>query len=219
MPNHRTEFSAPFLVLCEGQGDQGFYERLLSLHRLADKFNVSVPINTGKDGFGEYLGASSGAPTFREFVKAILVIADNDDDPVKAFADVQKQLKDTDHFPVPDADKTVSRRQGVQSIVVLMLPFGRPGNLETLCVEAAEEKWQLTAHIENYLAQTEAKDWGLSKQSKMKMQCVLAATCKKQPDITLAGHWKQKDKYHVPITSKRFDDVVAFLKGFEALVK
>jgi hypothetical protein len=99
-----------------------------------------------------------------------------------------------------------------------MIPHGEKGNLETLCVRAADEKWKLKKPIEDLLSQTPARDWSVGKQSKMLMQCTLASTCKNQPDITLAGHWGQKPEFHVPIDSAHFADIATFLKGFDGLI-
>jgi hypothetical protein len=219
MAGHLTEFSAPSLILCEGKGDTRLYERLLALHGLSAKFDITTPKDHGNGAFGRYLKLiHETSRTFREKVQNILIVSDNDDDPDVSFATIQQQLKDTKVFPVPEAAQQVAKAHGVQSVVILMLPVGKLGNIETICFEAAETKWQLGKHVESYLAQTPANGWGIGKQSKMKMQCVLAATCHDQPDITLAGHWGQKEDFHIPITEKCFDDVVKFLQNFEGLV-
>lgn len=102
------------------------------------------------------------------------------------------------------------------AIVILMVPLDQRGNLESLCVDAAEAKWNLRAKVDLYLEETPARLWGYSKQSKMRMQCILAGTCKTSPDITLAGHWKLEEEFQVPINSSCFDGIVTFLRDFGA---
>jgi hypothetical protein len=99
-----------------------------------------------------------------------------------------------------------------------MIPMGSLGNLETLCLEAAYAKWQLKPALDTFVANSPARDWSLGKQSKMRLQTMLAATNRSQPDTGFAGHWRQPLEFRIPLDHACFDDLVAFLRGFRALI-
>jgi hypothetical protein len=215
-----TEFARPWLILCEGNGDVTFLDKLLLANGLNGDFQVISP-NKGNGAFGAFLRtAHDAAATFRETVQHVILMVDNDDDPSKSFAEIQEQLRTAGGFPVPGAQRELAKGKGYPSIVVLMIPLDRPGNLETLCVEAAEQKWALTTKVAGFMQQTPAKDWGPSKQAKMQLQTIFASTCKYRPDCTLSSHWKHvPDEFHLPITDKAFNEIVDFLRNFGDFVK
>jgi hypothetical protein len=146
------------------------------------------------------------------------VVTDKDDNETESFELVQKQIAKALGFPVPTAERIAAKSVGFPSIVVLMVPLEENGNLETLCLYAAEDKWHLSTALNAFVAETPTKDWGLSKQSKMKLQTTLAATCKGCPDTSFANHWFQNAKYRLPLDHACFDSLVAFLNDFSNLI-
>ncbi len=156
--------------------------------------------------------------TFRENVKAVLIISDNDDDPALSFTEIQDGLRAAGGFGVPEQERIVVQQPGYPAILIFMIPPGEHGNLETLCLPAAYQKWPFKEALDVYVRATPASDWRLGKQSKMRMQALLAAICKKQPDTTFNWHWQLPEKYRVPVTDPCFNDVVGFLNDFEALL-
>ena len=117
------------------------------------------------------------------------------------------------------AERTVAHsKNGLPPVVVLMIPLGAVGNLESLCLAAAHSKFGLQQEFDAFVAQTPAQGWPVGKQAKMRMQTLLASTNKKQPDAGFAGHWNGDEKYRVPVDHNSFDDLVTFLKDFPALV-
>jgi len=79
--------------------------------------------------------------TFRRNVRGILVVSDNDAVPADSFRRRSKSLAASNGFPVPSAERTVARAENFPPLVVLMIPAGQPGSLETLCLLAAFTKW------------------------------------------------------------------------------
>lgn len=222
-------YDRPWLLLCEGEGDRKFFNRLIAHHNIGiDQFDVKFPGReddpTGGLGkFGATLStAHTTAPTFREVVKAVLIVADNDDavadSPQNSFKLVQKELEKA-NFPVPDKEQVVARKDSYPTVAVLMVPIGAHGNLETMCVTAALNKWaNLAAPLNTYMAATPAAGWRLGKQSKMRMHALLAATCEQRPDTSFHNHWQLRPEFHVPIGDPIFNPIVAFLNGFGALL-
>lgn len=215
----------PYALLCEGVGDERFYKRLFEVRGIGADFTIRVPVINGKyEGggrlqFGRYLSSISVDEAFIENVKALLIISDNDTVPAESFAEVQEQLRLSETFAVPDAEQTVARADGSPAVVVLMLPLGLPGTLETLCLTAAYSKWpELRPHLDTFVANTPPNGWTVGKQSKMRMQTILAAINRKQPDTGFAGHWNQPDEFRVPLDHTCFDSLVTFLTNFPALL-
>ena len=217
-------FERPWLLLCEGRADKMFFHKLIGHYNIfPGQFTVLFPGQKSRDGggrgkIGSWLSTIYVASqTFRENVKAVLIVSDNDDDPAASFLEVQAELRKA-AFGVPANERTVARNGNQPAIVVLMIPMDEPGNLETLCVRAAHNKWNLQAPLEQYLDATPAATWRPGKQSKMRMQVILAATCETKPDTSLAHHWQEREEFHIPIGDPTFNEIVRFMRGFETLI-
>lgn len=159
--------------------------------------------------------------SLRETVKAVLIIADKDDDAAASLDVVIGTLKGSDKVPVPSGERVVAKGKGdFPSIVILMVPMTGDGNIETISLKAAIEKWtSMATPLDNYIDSSPAKKWGLSKQSKARITALLAATCEPRPDATFCAHWQvKKEEFHIPVTSTIFSEIVDFLKGFAALL-
>ena len=218
-------FDRQWLILCEGFSDKKLLDRLIQERNIEpSQFHVQFPSKDeggtgGRSKFGAYLAAMYEAPTFRANVQAVLVISDNDDDPRASWREVTDQIDASGGFGVPAVEQTVARATGFPDIVVLMVPIGRPGNMETLCVEAFCSNWRsLEKPLGVYLNASPAKGWGISKQSKMKVQTILASTCETRPDTSLGQHWSEPKKYHLSVQNPVFNDLVTFLMNFESLL-
>lgn len=216
-------FEGPWILLCEGEGDKRFFDRLIHEKGIAPEFDVIFPARDERDSggrpkFGGWLDRRrQDSESFNEKVKAVLIVSDNDDNEAKSFELVQQQIQKAPGFPVPNAAQTVARAPGFPAIVILMIPMNGPGNLETLCL-LATEMWGLTDALNTFVAQTPANEWGPSKQSKMRLQTTLAAICKRKPDTNFAQSWCLGPRYRIPLDHSCFDPIENFLKNFRNLV-
>lgn len=216
-------FEKPWLLLCEGESDKRFFERLMEARNITSNFEVQFPGRGksgvgGRGGFGRRLKAVSMGETFKANVKTVLIVSDNDNNMKASFKAVQREIEKATGFPIPAVERVVARATEFPSVVILMIPMGECGNLETLCLHAAETKWRLTAALDTFVAATPAKGWPLSKQSKMRLQTTLAATCRKKPDTSFAQHWCEHSKYRIPVTDPCFDSIACFLENFGDLL-
>lgn len=215
-------FETKWLLLCEGVGDMRFFQAFLPLHGLDRAFFVCFPGKPsdptgGRGKFGSWLALQNEiSESFRTNVKAILIIHDNDDDAGKSFEEVKKGIQAAKFLPVPDAEQQVARKAGAPDVMVLGVPIGAAGCMETLCLTAALSKWPLEVDLNAYAAKTPSSGWPLRKQSKMKMQCLLSSVCEPTPDTSFAWHWQEKDAYRIPLNHPSFNDLAEFLKKFEA---
>jgi hypothetical protein len=206
------DFLQPKLILGEGKGDRFFFARLFKEHNLqgfqADTPKVGDDTSGGIDKFGRHLEAIAVASTFVN-VKKIVVVADNDE--ANTFTEVCAQLASA-KYNVPAAPKVFVKTDGKPDIAILMIPDTPPGCLEVLCYTAASRKWpDLVNPFATYFAATPAVGWSVTKQAKMKVQCVLASTCKPNPAVGLYDHWQKSPQYHIPVTDPVFQDIVDFL--------
>lgn len=216
-------FERPWLILCEGESDKRFLDRLIAVRNIGNQFHVRFPDrgdgSGGRSKFGYELDLLyRTVPTFRETIKAVLIVSDNDEDPNASWNEVKEQLARSGGFGVPETERVVARATGFPDAVALMVPTGEPGNLETLCLQAAYDKWPIRTALDAYVAGTPANEWRLGKQSKMRLQSLLAATCESRPDSGFAGHWREREDFHVPLDHACFNDLADFLFGFGALL-
>lgn len=221
MKNGEVIFERRSLILCEGDDDRRFFWQLITKHNIAGQYDVRFPGDRsgGRGKFGPWLANTRViSPTFRQNVKAVLIVSDNDDNHETSLNQVRTGLRNAGGFGVPPDERVVARSPGYPDIVILMLPMGEPGNLETLCLKAAYEKWAIKGALDAYVAATPATAWDISDQSKMRMHATLAATCATKPETTFGYHWQEPEAFHVPIDNPCFDTLVEFLRGFDALL-
>lgn len=218
-------FEWPWLLLCEGESDKRFLDRLIESRGIASEFYVQFPDRhggnqAGRSLFGRYLNTvATTSESFMQNVRAVLVVSDNDDDPDKSLAEVQQQLRDAGGFGVPDDEKIVANAAGFPDTVILMIPFGERGNLETLCLSAAYAKWALEPQLDAFIAGTPAHEWAFGKQSKSRIQVTLAVTCETKPDTSFANHWLEREEFRIPLDHECFNDLVSFLSDFGTLLE
>ncbi len=215
-------FNNPWLILCEGRDDHAFFSKLITHLGLRGSFEIRYPNkhnrdSGGRDKFGSWISNQLLDRTFVETVKAILIVSDSDEDPSKSFGQVQQSLK-ANNLPTPLAERSIARASGSPDIVVLMIPEGGAGNLETLCIKSALNKWHFEEVLNTFISQTPASAWDAGKQDKAKIHALLAVTCKSKPGTSLAYHWQEADEYHIPVNDPCFDDISTFLRDFETLI-
>lgn len=216
------------LIICEGRSDQAFFRELIRRRGLAqfDVFNPQDLNGTGpgKDGYKAFLeGLSVRLASPSPLVRGILLVADNDLDPAVAFANIQRQIREAvGGYGVPANPLEVARSTAVPGMpptVVLMLPWtGERGALESLLLGAIYKgNTGIKACIDDYCRCTSSHQWDLVKQSKMRIQALLAAMCRSNPDVPLQGAWSQSEQL-IDVTLSEFDRIADFLAGFDGLV-
>ena len=132
-----------FVLLCEGAHDAQFFSHLIRERNLPS-FTVASCGHAAAargDGITFLTEALDELPSIEGFgnVEAILIVADNDFNPVRAFADVQKMLCATAEILGPPRRRysipntPLIKGGSDPAIVVLMLPWtGINGALDSL---------------------------------------------------------------------------------------
>ena len=218
-----VKFEKPRLILCEGTTDKAFFCELIRAKRLPD-FQVNFPYDaketsSGVTKFGRFLEGAK-VVDFQQIVQGLLLVADRDDNSARQFDLVCDQLRD-EGFGVPARElEFVRSPQGLPPVAIMMLPLNQQeGNLETVLRPVALDHWNTLADpLDNYFQASEAVRWNLGRQDKMKIQCLIAATCEPNPCGSISTIYMQNARYHLPLNSPHLDDVAAVLANFDASV-
>jgi len=208
------EPESPYVIVCEGFQDVGLVCHLLK-HLKIHNCDVTYPKKSdggnGKDQIGAVIKLLAGS---KKPATGILVIADADEDPKKSFAAVCAVL---DKYPVPSSAFTTAQKGSLRSGVFLLPGAGKKGALEHLLLDVVRnENPGIIACVEEFRRCTVGPTpWSDNDDAKMKMQCVVAATCEKNPTCSLAWVWDPKYKtipirIDSPILKELSDFLIAF---------
>lgn len=163
----------------------------------------------GKDKFGRALKICSDEPSFNS-ISRIVIIADNDDDPIERFESIRAQLA-AKGFQTAGAPEAIFA-QTRPSIQIIMIPFDAAhGNLESLCKDAVADH-SLIGPINNYVALTPPRNWPVEVSDKAWLRSYLAVACRRDPFVTLA------DAISMPEHAALLDFNIADLVRLRALI-
>ena len=208
-------FNSPWLILCEGEGDEAFFRHLIDERRLP-AFEIQRPKPLGgKTSFGQRLSGLKTHPDFKR-LQGILIVSDNDDDPKAAFQNIRDQVAWAG-FGVPDKPLEAARAPDLPAIVIAMLPWSdQSGDLESVCLIAASEmRPDIAACLDAYCGCTKASMWKPSKLSKMRMRCFLSAACEVDPNTSLVYAWSGEGRgVLIPLAHSCFDGIAGVLANF-----
>jgi hypothetical protein len=210
-PLYKSEvFREPRLILCEGESDCAFFRSLLEGRRIPG-FQVVKPAG-GKDGFKDRLDAFPAITGFED-VLLIVLVRDNDDDPARSFKHLQTQIREADGYKAPGRRLELAKGVNGVFVTIMMLPWLRqPGNLETIILRAISDKWKnLRVCLKDYLKCSPARQWTKSKKDKMLLQCMIAATCKDDPNCSQSYMWQKKKGFQPLLGNPCFDQIESFL--------
>jgi hypothetical protein len=206
------EPESPYVIVCEGFQDVGLMCALLT-HLRINNCDVTYPKRSEGGNGKEAIRASISLLAGRPEVQGILVIADSDENQAQAFADVCTGLK---RFPVPPRAFTTVKRSAGRTGVFLLPGEGKTGALEHLLLEVVRDTQpEIITHVETYRNSTAGtKQWSDNKNAKMKMQCIVAATCRKNPYCSLAWVWEHDSiplRIDSPVLKELSDLLVDFV--------
>jgi hypothetical protein len=213
-----SRYSKPWLIICEGPSDKAVLAQLVRIAGVDDKFHIAHPVTEngeypGRGGFRGLLMGVKAASTYKN-IQSILIISDSDAYPDNSLKEIKAHLKDSG-FPVPDGSGKPAKATGAPTVCILLIPIGKPGRLESLCIEAAYGKWTIKAPLDAFVGATPSNTWPERKQDKMRMQCIFAATCERNPQTNLKHCWSEDAQYHIPLDGPEFAAIVDFLKNYQ----
>jgi hypothetical protein len=206
------------LILGEGDSDSAFFKNLCEKRNIAGFQCENVG---GKQKFQSYLEALEGRTGF-DRLKAILLVADSDDDPDERFDSVRKQIKKAKNFPHPDNPLTLAKRSGCCSTAIMMIPFGAYGPtrgcLETILYPAACTALRhLVACVDDFCRCTGADRWGSrTSVDKLKLRALLSVAWSDDPNLNLPN-LVSLAKGLIPLENNVFDPIADYLNRFKGL--
>lgn len=223
-----TKIELPYLALCEGSADKATFERLIKANGLAENtFQFEHPAEftagSGKDAFYNVLLGLPLRLSEKENFKGIILLRDTDDNHEKALRELKKQVeranKNTDPefiFTAPNSFLTPSIG-GTYPILFASIPFDKPGCLETLILPAVEKAFIKQAACINTYIQCCGNicDWSKTKQDKMRLACLVATICEKDPTITISSMWSKKEFEDLLTDQDCFGELISFFKNIE----
>lgn len=210
---------SPRVILCEGSGDKNVFQALLAARNLPN-FYVTHPREVtdpgGRTGFTSRLRGLRLQPGFDD-VTGIIVVTDSDDDPNGSFQQVRTLIHEAGYRAPNQPSVYVA---GPPAVCVRLVPnANQVGQLETLCLSAIQGTWPNQYQCsEDYAQCTGVQNWQRNKKEKAKLRALIAHICRTDPNTSLSHLWHDGREEVVPLGHAAFNDLVAFLGGFDAAV-
>jgi len=214
-----------FVILCEGAADRSFLNKLLEIRQINDfdlPDNDQLGKHEGWQSFGHKLSALAGDPSAYSRIKGVLVIADSSDSAENRFDEICQKIGSDGPFVANGFAKPLSsnviahQASGHPSISIMFIPPDRAGSLESICADAilAECSW-IAACLESYLScdKIDVLNWGAEKRDKARLQCLIAALNKNDPNKSLRYLFSVKPPM-INLESNIFDKIVKNIIDF-----
>ncbi len=211
------------IALGEGPADETFLLKLIEARKLPSFETRSLRQGVdahGKNGFEERLRGLKLEPGIAERT-AILILADNDTDPERAFVDVQNQIGNAGGYAVPVKPREIAASADeLPAVAVLMVPWDdEPGCLETICFQASTSEWPTEAKCVDQLVNcVKAESWPIDNLSKLRMRALMSSICKNNPNTGLQYAWssqKGRPTNLIPLHHKCFNRIADYLNTFK----
>jgi hypothetical protein len=203
------------IILYEGEEDKSFLLELLKSLGLNERFEFFEKCG-GKDKFKKIL---KGLVIPNR--KAIIIVADNDGDPVESFKNIQTQIGEAG-FTIPLKQRETVETANLPPLSVLMIPWDNDaGCLETLCLSAINPKYkhQLEVCAEGLAKCAGAEKWPVAKRAKLRMRGFLSAVCQSDPNTGLRYAWSTDERPGDIFPLKgvaAYNQIAEFFKNFAA---
>ena len=209
------------VLLCEGPADCSFFRNLGKKHECLP-FDTPFPHSgerlVGKDAFKDMLKSVRGTGLSYQNLKAILIAVDSRSDHENTFNEVcERHIREVGNFCIPTDDGEIAfGDDGHPAIGILLVPGKRPGALETLCIEAIEEKYErgneLITCVDSYMrcGPIDIRDWSAEKRDKARLRCLVAALNQTDPIKSEKFAFESV----IPTDAEAFNDIGLRLKSF-----
>ena len=207
------------LLLCEGPDDAYFFRALIAA-RCLPAFRVrhngtKDDPKGGNTKFATGLAAHFELPGGQQRFDKILIVSDSDDEPWESFGNVRSQIEQFFGFAPDVPGESVS---GPPLVMILMIPGGgEPGNLETLCLDAAKgADAAIASHVDHFAAIVRTDNWdSVRRRKEMWLRSNLAARCRTDPFVTLQNVFTKPRNHHlIPLDHPSFQEVSDVLVSF-----
>jgi len=222
LPQKVEQLPKPFVVVCEGMSDASFIDRLLEELEI-EMCSVGCPSDKGCEGLSgatkleKYLTGISVRNTLQvsSKLRGLLVVMDADINPQQQFG-VAVQAMQAASFAAPQQPFRVEDIAGFRTSVFLTPGSGRNGTLEHLLLDAvfaADVALEQCVDAFTTCAGGSITTATANQQAKMKLSCLVGATCKDNPWASANLMWKDAGN-PVPMPSNAFQELGDLLNQF-----
>jgi len=200
-----------FKALIEARGLSRFGFRV---HHNGNDDNPAGGITQFRSGLKAWFEINGG---WRKFSDVLLIGDNNDHDPITTnFKCIKQQAHNFFGFSPNHPREFAS--QGGRRIMILMLPWDKePGNLETVCLEAARSfQNRISGKIDQFHADVGADRWNSTcRKNEMWLRANLAAKCERDPFVSLRNVFSQRATMElIPLIHSSFQRIEDELARF-----
>jgi hypothetical protein len=217
MKDRPGRFTLPRLLLCEGNEDKAFFERLIEVRKLP-RFHIQ----TTADSRSEPGGNSRFAGKLRSLrfanlnvIKRILLVTDADHDRDERFEWLCKQIVDAGFGPAPA--RPLEESAGDPNISIMLIPLDEPsGCLECICQAAARQADVRTGqYVDTFVSQAAKPDWSDIHKNKVWLRTNLAARAR-DPFVFFGSVFRDPKNHNIiPLDHKSFQPIADVLSALE----
>jgi hypothetical protein len=211
-----------FQAFCEANDIVGFGYAFTGMHD-PESLNPA-----GFDAFVRYLPALCNLSGFNQLTDLVLV-CDSAESQEKQERELRKQIQNAnreiaaDVYPEPNAINVIQTK-GMPRVHILMIPKGRRGGLESICIDVARDHQNIGGdkgtRIEgwvNAFADSACSNWTVERRDKLRLQAFMSAAWDSKPDLHFSQLFEITRNKLVPLNGRAFDEIREFLSAVAAL--
>jgi len=213
-------FTLPRVLVCEGNEDKAFFERLINTRNLP-RFHIrtTAPSRTEVGGNTRFVTALRQIKVTRQYglLKNILLVTEADDNATARFRWICDQISAAGVGPPPSSILTPSK--SIPAIIVMTIPLdAKSGCLETICeLPARRADVQIAATVDNFVAMSGKNRWPLRHQTKVWLRANLTVRAD-DPFVFLGSVFREeKNKHLIPLDDPSLDGIAKVLEGIGRL--
>jgi hypothetical protein len=177
MPSAPEKFTLPQVLICEGEEDKAFFDRLIAARNLPNFHIRTTATSRGGAGGNSKFGDALRRLRLRniEMIKHILLVTDADDDWNQRFGYVCDQIIAADFGPPPN--KPFEPSKSKPPITVMIIPTDLAnGCLECICEASARSAdVAMATIIDEFVARAGRDKWPTRHHAKVWLRVNLAA--------------------------------------------
>jgi hypothetical protein len=216
MPTAQERFTHPLVLVCEGNEDKAFFERLIQVRGLPN-FHVRTTANDRGEAGGntKFSPALERLRIVRNFaaVEHILLVTDADDDANRTFKSICNQIENAGFGPAPTSVGEASKAR--PAITVMTVPVDQQtGCLENILEAPARNADPKTAsYVDNFIALVCKNKWTSRRKAKAWLRVNLAARAT-DPFVFL-GQVFRDSRFGalIPLTDSSLDQIASVLRS------
>jgi hypothetical protein len=196
MNNSKLEIKSKNLIITEGRRDKSFYKTILKNINLDKDTQIedaySLCKQQGIDAIKKVLLGLEIISGFDQLNNIIIAI-DSDDDPISNHNKIEKYITGASHDSISypelknnDVKKPIDGYDGLNIGIVMIPSKNEKGHLETLLLSCVKNEYNIDC-INQLIICSGISQWPESKLDKMRVECLLSTTFKKNPSIDLSN--------------------------------